>query len=69
MIGKNDRVVSAIQRSTDNIYKQKKVRNLDKEAGELFGNMRDATTEARESIDNYIKDISKNTGVNFFDLC
>ena len=30
--------------------------------------MRDATPEERESIDKYIKSISKPTGVNFWDL-
>lgn len=29
--------------------------------------MRDATKEELESVDNYIKSISKPTGVNFFD--
>lgn len=29
--------------------------------------MRDATREELESVDNYIKSISKPTGVNFFD--
>lgn len=29
--------------------------------------MREATKEERESVDNYIKSISKPTGVNFFD--
>ena len=31
--------------------------------------MRDATKQEQESINNYIKSISKDTGVNFFDLC
>lgn len=38
------------------------------EAKELFGEMRDATSEERESIDDYIKSISTPTGVNIFDL-
>lgn len=39
-----------------------------KEAEELFGEMRDATPEEQECINNYIKDISDPTGVNIFDL-
>ena len=39
-----------------------------KEAEELFGEMRDATPEEQECINNYIKDISNPTGVNIFDL-
>ena len=38
------------------------------EAKELFGEMRDATPEEQECIDNYLKDISEPTGVNIFDL-
>ena len=38
------------------------------EAKELFGEMRDATPEEQECIDNYLKDISELTGVNIFDL-
>ena len=38
------------------------------EAIELFGEMRDATPEEQECIDNYLKDISEPTGVNIFDL-
>lgn len=30
--------------------------------------MRDATKEEIESVDNYIKSISKSTGINFFAL-
>ncbi len=52
-----------------NIYELKQVTRLEKEAGELFGEMRNATPEERASIDKYIKSISKDTGVNFFDIC
>ena len=38
------------------------------EARELFREMRDATPEEQECIDNYLKDISEPTGVNIFDL-
>ena len=42
---------------------------LDREAKELFGEMREATSEELDSVRNYVKSISKKTGVNFFDLC
>lgn len=42
---------------------------LEKESTELFGAMRDATEKERESVNRYIRSISKDTGVNFFDLC
>ena len=55
---------------TSNIYYEQKVKSrLEDEATELFGTMRDATSEERESVNKYIKNISKDTGVNFFDLC
>ena len=38
------------------------------EAKELFGEMRDATPEEQECIDNYLKDISEPTEVNIVDL-
>lgn len=38
------------------------------EVEELFGKMRDATSEEQENINNYLKSISTPTGVNFFDL-
>ena len=38
------------------------------DAKELFGEMRDATPEGQECIENYLKDISMPTGVNIFDL-
>lgn len=60
---------SVNQRPLDNIYVQNKPRNLDKVAMEIFGEMRDATQEERDSVDRYIKSISRKTGVNFFDLC
>lgn len=53
-----------------NIYvEQKPTTRLEVEATSLFGTMRDATPEERASVNNYIKSISKDTGVNFFDLC
>ncbi len=53
----------------NNIYKTNSSTRLEKIANELFGEMRDATPEEQASINNYIKKISKDTGVNFFDIC
>lgn len=44
-------------------------KSIEKEAFDLFGSMRDATNNERASVSRYIKGISVNTGVNFFDLC
>ncbi len=33
------------------------------------GEMRNATPEEQASINKYIKSISRDTGVNFFDIC
>lgn len=52
-----------------NIYEIKSSTRLEKVTNMIFGEMRDATPEEQESINNYIKSISRNTGVNFFDLC
>lgn len=54
---------------SNNIYLQGKMTKLEKEARELFGYMREATKEESASVNNYIKTISKETGVKFFDLC
>ena len=52
-----------------NVYEQKTSTRLEDEAKVLFGSMRDATSEEQASVNNYIKSIAKDTGVNFFDLC
>lgn len=53
-----------------NIYFDRKSSNrLEEEANALFGSMRNATMEEQESVNKYIKSISKETGVNFFDIC
>lgn len=52
-----------------NIYELKQVTRLEEEAGKLFGEMRNATPEEQASVNKYIKSISKDTGVNFFDVC
>lgn len=40
---------------------------VEKEALELFGMMRDSTKEEYESTNNYIKNISTDTGENFYE--
>ncbi|WP_426742768.1 hypothetical protein [Mediterraneibacter faecis] len=60
---------TAVVRNSNIYYKQKAKTRLENEAIELFGTMRDATSEERESVNKYIRNISKDTGVNFFDLC
>ena len=37
-------------------------------AKELFGEMRDLTEEEQKSYNEYLKSISKPTGINFWDL-
>ncbi len=54
---------------TSNVYVENKTTHLEIEAESLFGKMRAATAEESESVNNYIRSISKDTGVNFFDLC
>ena len=61
--------VNFITAEVSNIYVERKDSKLEAEAESLFGEMREATDEESESINNYVKSISKNTGVNFFDLC
>lgn len=58
-----------IHNKIDNIYLQNKPNNLEKEATELFGVMREATLDEQKSVNNYIDSISTDTGVNFFNLC
>ena len=54
---------------SSNVYEQKTSTRLDDEAKAWFGTMRDATSEEQASVNNYIKSIAIDTGVNFFDLC
>ena len=42
--------------------------NIDALALDVFGEMRNATSEENESVRRYIDSISENTGVNFFDF-
>lgn len=51
-----------------NLYAQKDT-SLEREARELFGVMRVASAAEVAGVKSYIKSISKDTGVNFFDLC
>ena len=41
---------------------------LEKECFETFGEMRDATKNEQESINNFVKSISESTNFNFFSL-
>lgn len=41
--------------------------NVQKEANQIFGEMREATIEEELMVKNYINSISKYTGVNFWD--
>jgi len=52
-----------------NVYVENKTTYLEAEAESLFGKMRAATAEESASVNNYIRSISKDTGVNFFGLC
>lgn len=60
---------SIANNKVDNIYLQSNSSNIEKEAIELFGVMREATIAEQKSVNNYIDNISTDTGVNFFDLC
>ena len=57
------------QTDYNNVYLKKPKTKLEREAIALFGYMREATSEESRSVNNYINSISKETGVNFFDLC
>ncbi len=65
----NENSSNPIDIEINNIYRQKDGSRLENIATELFGSMRDATQEEQASVNNYIESISKDTGVNFFDLC
>ena len=53
-----------------NVYFQKSDNNkLMAEAELFFGQMREATKEEMLSVNQYVESISKETGVDFFDLC
>lgn len=58
-----------LQIETNNVYVEKKRNHLEEEAEQLFGPMRQATDQESASVNNYVRSISKDTGVNFFNLC
>lgn len=66
---KNSENSSIIGYSQNNIYIDKGSTRLERMAEESFGGMRDATKEELEGVDQYIKSISKSTGIDFFSLC
>lgn len=51
------------------MYMQRQETRLDREIRELFGEMRAATSKETDSVNDYVKNISIDTGVNFFELC
>lgn len=65
----NMSINSVLGSGVENIYIQNSERRLETEAQELFGMMRVATKEEKESVRNYVNSISKDTGVSFYDLC
>lgn len=54
---------------TDNYYIKRSFSKIETEAKNIFGIMRDATEEEQQAVGRYISSISKDTGVNFFDIC
>lgn len=65
----NESSINPLAVDVSNIYETNLSTRLEKEANALFGEMRNATPEEQESINRYIKSISRDTGVNFFDIC
>lgn len=53
----------------NNVYVGKKRNHLQEESERLFGQMRSATAQESASVNNYIRSISKDTGVSFYNLC
>ncbi len=60
---------SMLYSEKSNVYVEKQTNQLEAEADFLFGKMREATEEESASVNEYIRNISKDTGVNFFELC
>lgn len=52
-----------------NVYYSHSVSKIENEAYQLFGRMRDATEQELGYVNDYISSISKETGVDFWDLC
>lgn len=53
----------------NNIYIDNGTTRLERIAKESFGEMRDATKEELEGVNQYINSISKSTGIDFFAEC
>lgn len=56
-------------RQSDSVFLVRDKNILMKEAESLFGKMRAASDEELEGVNNYIKSISVETGVDFLALC
>lgn len=65
----DDVTSSNVRIDSNNYYTKENTSRLENEARRIFGTMRDADADEKESVNSYIKGISKDTGVNFFDLC
>lgn len=65
----DESLTNSLAVDVSNIYETISSTKLEEEARTLFGEMRDATPEEQASINRYIKSISRDTGVNFFDIC
>lgn len=52
-----------------NVYYSHSFTRIENEAYELFGKMREATEQELQYVNDYISSISKETGVDFWDLC
>ena len=65
----NTRGRSLLTVNRSHYYKKTSDFAISIEAKELFGTMREATIEETEGVNRYIRSISRDTGVNFFELC
>ena len=64
-----DTYTTNVTKKRDHIFAVMNKNALMEEAESLFGKMRAASDEELESVNNYIKSISIETGVDFFALC
>lgn len=60
---------SVIGYKFNNIYIDNETTRLERMAKESFGEMRDATKEELEGVNQYINSISKSTEIDFFAEC
>lgn len=65
----NESLTNTLVDNISSIYETNPSTKLEEIANTLFGEMRDATSEEQKSINKYIKSISKETGVNSFNIC